>query len=696
VGSLIYVAGVYEALGRDDMVLATYRAALRIVPESAPIHVAYGRALLRADQPGLAAEALGAALALAPQDADTRELLEQIKPKPRVDEGYARASNEILASRRDSQGYPTTVLQDLTVKRVFDSGLGSTFRQRAVQVHDKEGARNQRTFSIQYDPDTQRVDLRLARVYRQSGGVLESVQSYEQELGEPWYRIYYDTRAMVVVFPDLEPGDVAEIRYRIDDVAHRNLFADYFGDLHAWQGFAPIVRSEYVLITPESRRFYMNEPKLAHLAHTSEVNGDNRIDRYVATDISAIVPEAGMPGITEISPYLHVSTYGTWDEVGKWYWGLIKDQLYADASLKETVAEVLQGATTNRQKVERIHNWVVANTRYVGLEFGIHGFLPYRVPLVVQRGFGDCKDKASLMYTMFREAGIDARIVLVRTRRNGAIAEFPASLSVFDHAIAYVPEFDLYLDGTAEHSGTRELPTQDQGVTVLVVGPNSAQLRRTPVTPASNNRRSRTLQVQLAEDGSARVEGTEQIHGVEAAGYRDYYQAPGTRAERFERALGSLYPGVELTTQRFGGLDDLEQSIEYSYDIKVPQLAKWDGDRLRLPPTVLHDLVRSMARTPSRRHVLDLDGNQSYVEERTVRLPRGMGSVELPPGGEAASAFGKLRLDFEQKPGEVTARTEFSVIRDRVDPADYEAFRAWVERADRLLRQRIGIRKGEP
>ena len=31
-------------------------------------------------------------------------------------------------------------------------------------------------------------------------------------------------------------------------------------------------------------------------------------------------------------------------------------------------------------------------------------------------------------------------------------------LAPFDHAIAYVPELNLYLDGTAEFSGSRDLP----------------------------------------------------------------------------------------------------------------------------------------------------------------------------------------------------------------------------------------------
>ena len=205
------------------------------------------------------------------------------------------------------------------------------------------------------------------------------------------------------------------------------------------------------------------------------------------------------------------------------------------------------------------------NTRYVGLEFGIHGYMPYRVPLIVQRGFGDCKDKASLLYTMLREAGIDARIVLVRTRHNGNISQQPASLAVFDHAIAYVPELDMFLDGTAEHSGVDELPVQDQGVNVLVVSPKTAELRQTPVLDADkNSKRQRTLQVSLSPDGGAEVKGDETVAGADAASYRDYYQAPGTRAERFERSLGSLYPGLKLEDQRFDGLDKLQQPVKYT------------------------------------------------------------------------------------------------------------------------------------
>ncbi len=694
--TLLYVAGLYDALGRDDMVLATYREAMALAPDAAGVYVAYARALLRTPEQQAATDALRKALALKPQDADARELLDSVKPEPRTDEAYAIATEELLGRRTQSGGYPYTILQDLEVRTVFDNGLGTTFRQLAVQVNDSEGARRFRTHSFQYDPDSQHVDLRLSRVYRKDGRVLESVRTYEEQLGEPWYRTYYDTRAVIVVFPDLEPGDVVEVRYRIDDVAHRNLYADYFGDVHMFQDFVPVLRSDYVLVTPISRQIYSNEPRFAGLTHTQQLDGKRRIDRYTALNVSALVSEEGMPGMTESSPFLHVSTYKSWQDVGRWWWGLVKDQLYADASLKRTVADLVKDATSTRQKVERIHDWAVGHTRYVALEFGIHGFLPYRVPLIVQRGFGDCKDKASLMYTMLREAGIDARLVLVRTRHNGAVEDMPASLAVFDHAITYVPELDLYLDGTAEHSGITELPSEDQGVMVLQVWPDGAELKRTPILAADQNRRTRTLAVQLSADGSARVDGDEEVTGDEAAGYRDYYQAVGTRAERFERTLGELYPGVELQSQRFEPLGELGKPVRYSYRIRVPEFGRWSGSELEVPPSVLGDLVRNMARTPTRVQPLDLSIARTYVEERTIELPSGLRADSLPAGGEASSEWGKLLLRYSLQKSSVKAHTEFTLVRARVTASEYPAFRRWIEQADQLLRQRIGVRRGEP
>jgi Flp pilus assembly protein TadD/transglutaminase-like putative cysteine protease len=688
---MVYVAEAYDALGREDLKLATLRESLEVAPESASLLVRIGRALLRAGQSDAAAESFKQALALRPQDAETRELLEQITPEKRLDESYAASQDTLLSRRKGRKDQPVTVLTDLTVNTVFENGLGSRFVQYAGEVNDEEGARRLRARSIQFDPDTQRVDIRLARVYRKDGRVLEATETYERELGEPWYRMYYDTRALVVVFPDLEPGDSVELRYRVDDVAPRNLFADYFGDLNMLQGAEPIEHVEYVLITPASRKFYFNEPKLKGLTHNEKVDGPRRIHQFVADNVPALRFEQSMPGITEIVPYLHVSTYANWQDVGKWYWGLIHDQLYADESLKAVVRDLKKQAKDEKELVQKIYGWVVKNTRYVALEFGIHGYLPYRVPDVVRRGFGDCKDKASLIYTMLHEAGIDARFVLLRTRRNGAISEVPASLSVFDHAIAYVPKYDLYLDGTAEHSGTRELPEGDQGVMVLVVGPNSAELKHTPVLPPEMSTRTRKLSIDLDPDGKGVVRAEEHVAGVDAAHYRNTYQAEGTRKERLERKLASSYPGLKLEKSSFSGLDDIESDVEITYELSAPEVGRREGSDIRTAPTSLGDLLREVAPSPSRMYPLEIGSTSTYREERTVRVPKGYRVALVPPGGKVESRFGRLSVKSVQKDGSVVSNSELVIAVDRVEPKEYPEFRKFIEQADELLRQRIAF-----
>jgi transglutaminase-like putative cysteine protease/tetratricopeptide (TPR) repeat protein len=695
---LRWVAGIQEALGDTEAALEVLAEARRLAPEDTGTLVAHGELLLRLGEPELAAEVLEEALALRPQDAETRELLEQIQPEERFDEAYAVSLEALLERRGEPAGFPETILQDLTVNTVFDNGLGSRFRQVAIQIHDDEGARRWRTHSVQFDPGSQRVDIRLARVVKPNGEVREATSTFERDLGEPWYRIYYDTRALVVVFPDLEPGDLVEIRYRVDDVGYRNLFADYYGDLHFLQGFSPIRRLDYVLVTPASRTFHFNDPGLGEALRRETRRDDEgrRIDHFVRESVPALRSEEGMPGMTEVAPYLHVSTYRTWEDVGRWYWGLIEDQLTPDADLRETVAELVAGVPADdlREKVRRIHEWVVRNTRYVGLEFGIHGYKPYRVPLVVQRGFGDCKDKASLLYAMLEAAGVDARIVLVRTRRNGAVEDLPASLAVFDHAIAYVPALDRYIDGTAEHSGIDELPAQDQGVTVLVVGPDGAELTRTPVTPPEHDQRRRRIEVRLDRDGAAEVEVDETVVGVEAAGYRRNYQAEGTRKERFERELRRMFPGLVLRRLRMTGLDALDAPIGLDYEARVPQLARRDGATLTVPGAAIDGLTQSLARTPTRAHPLDLGTPSRYEEERTIVPPPGMRPGRIPSGGRAESRFGALSLSFSAEGDKVVARTELALRVDRVASGDYPAFREWVTAADRLLAQRIELTGG--
>jgi hypothetical protein len=212
------------------------------------------------------------------------------------------------------------------------------------------------------------------------------------------------------------------------------------------------------------------------------------------------------------------------------------------------------------------------------------------------------------------------------------------------------------------------------------------------VFPPDRNVRERSLEIDLEADGSGKVRVREQVTGSEAAGYRSHYQAEGTRAERLERALRGLFPGLHLDSQTFESLDR-DRPVRFRYEADVPQVAQREAGGLRIAPTVLSDLVPSLARTPNRRLPIDLGGTSRYVEERIVRVPAGHHLGSLPNAGRIESPFGVVALRVEARGQTVHANVELTLSADRIAPEDYGAFRQWAERADELLRQRITIER---
>jgi hypothetical protein len=392
-----------------------------------------------------------------------------------------------------------------------------------------------------------------------------------------------------------------------------------------------------------------------------------------------------------------VSTYASWEEVGAWYWRLVEEQLAPDEDLRRAARAVVKPGDDDRARVRAIHELVVTGTRYVGLEFGIHGFKPYKVTQVFARRFGDCKDKASLLVAMLREVGVDADLVLLRTRRGGVLDREPASLAPFDHAIAYVPKLDLYIDGTAEFSGVTELPNQDQGVTVLRVGPRGTRFTETPVLPSSDNRVERRWRVDLAAGGDARVDEDLRIHGQAAADWREHYQTPGERSERYGRVWEERNPGARLASLEMPGIEDREAPVVVRSVANVTRLGVPAGGDpaagLSLPIAVREaDFVRTYARLSTRKQDLVIAYPWQHDEEIVYRLPAGWTLRAGATKKEIAGPYGRLAVEVAAEPGGlVRVHTFLDVTRFRIPPGEYAAFRAFLGDIDSAFAERISV-----
>jgi transglutaminase-like putative cysteine protease len=567
------------------------------------------------------------------------------------------------------------------------------------------GADAFRRQGITWTPDRQEVHVERARIVKPDGAVVESHEEQEESASEPWYRLYYDLVARTVSFPALAPGDVVEVAWRVDDTAGENLLSDYFGDVAVVDEEQPKARFDWVLLVPEARAIHASAaPGITHSER--KLPGGLVEHRFAARDLPRLVPEPAMPGQAEVARLVHVSTYESWDEVNRFYWRLVRDQLRAGpelAGVAERIAASVRAGkagaagpgdrAARAELVRAAYAWVVTQTRYVGLEFGIHGYKPYRVDQVLSRRFGDCKDKASLLQALLSELGIDARLVLLRMRRMGRLPEQPASLAVFNHAIVYVPELDLWLDGTASYSGTRDLPQEDRGATVLVVNPDGPPRFGTiPDATAEDNRLAVELRARLAPDGSASAEGTWQVRGVDAPGYRRAYGVASERRAQLEQALNRAFPGVKVLSERVSDLSRLEDDVDLGFSLAVPRFAQPEGDGLRfLPFGSVRGYAEAYAPLSARKHDLDLGSPRELAFTYRTALPPGWRLAEVPEAVERAGPGARFSVRYRQEEGALVAEGQVVLTAARVSIADYPAFRELMVAVDRALARRVRV-----
>jgi len=491
---------------------------------------------------------------------------------------------------------------------------------------------------------------------------------------------------------------VLELQYRVEDTASDNLLSDYWGDLAYVQGVSPKLRWEYVVDMPGGRTLYWNQKTLgAGVSAKHEPTSAGRVlYRFEAKHVSRVTPEPGMPGWSEVAATLHVSTYRTWEDVGRYYWNLIRDQLVPDESIHRAANEALTGVDRKdtRAVVRALYEYVVKNTRYVALEFGIHGYKPYRVDRVLARRFGDCKDKASLLHALLEVAGVDSRIVLLRMRQLGSIPPEPASLAVFNHAIVYVPALDWYLDGTAEFHGATELPISDRRASVLVVEPDGkSRFTVTPEARPEDNVTDVQLDLALRPGGAAEVKGESRVRGSSAPEYRRSYQSAATRRTTFEQGWAQTFPGLSVDKVSISDPNKLDQDVALDYELSIPRYAEVGGDTLRfLPFGSRRGYVETYAGLAERRGDLVLDGPSVSRFTFRYRLPTGWSVDALPPDVTTDTGFGKLHLTYALEQGVLVCRGELVFTRDRISASEYPAFRAFVAQVDQAFSRKVLVR----
>jgi transglutaminase-like putative cysteine protease/tetratricopeptide (TPR) repeat protein len=685
--------GIDEAVATLDQWLAHAPGDLSALRQRAELLVAAGRA-------EEAAQTMRRVLLMRPQDQDARDYLSYLSPDTqRFHEAWMIQDVRALADKTPAGTFATSTIVDQTIVQVSANGLAQRVRQRVVRVNKPDGINAARSLSVAVQLGDEQADALLVRVYKPDGSVSEDFDTWTSGGSRKASTTYNDTSYLNVQANNAEVGDLVEIRTRMSQVANRNFRGDYFGDIEYVQDTEPVTYTRYALVYPESWQLHFKPPTNAHsrvddrMPSGAKPPEGMRSTAFELKDVPHVKTDADQPGYTEVYDYILVSNKKTYDEVGAWWWNLVKEQLIVDEPIRTTVQRLVKDLKTDDEKVRAIYDYVVKNTRYLHVGLGIHGWKPYRTTSCFRNRYGDCKDKAALLKVMLEAAGVKANLVLVRTRQLGAVAGDPASMHIFNHAITYVPGLDLFLDGTAEFNGTRELTTMDQGAQALIVEDGGKTRWVTlPVDKADINVMRQTLTIDLTGE-QAVVTGQAVATGANAVYWRTVFEDEQRREEALERELSATYPGADVERATYSDVRDLEKPVELGYTFKGGQIIREAGARRFVYPLgAPKDLLGAYAKQSRRDQ--DLILRVPFVSETTVRyrLPANATFGQTPKAEALTTPFGSFKIDYAQQGGELVVTARYSIETARVSAADYAAFRRFVSDITAALGATIEVR----
>ncbi|MGZ4858324.1 MAG: DUF3857 domain-containing protein [Candidatus Angelobacter sp.] len=581
-----------------------------------------------------------------------------------------------------------TALADIRVQELLSSGLDRVHVQQLYFVGSESALDTHRVSTIRYSPSTEELRVIHARAWKPNGFVLDAQELGDREYADTLVSMYYDMRLHQLRFAGLEKGDVVELEYSLTPKRRSAPYSGYFGELVLFAGRGPEQLKRYVLIAPAAQKVFVHAEKIAP-ASVSARDG-SQVFVWESRSVPALPREPHSPGVTEISPYVHVSTLGDWKQLGSWYADLVRPQFALDQSLQSELARVTNGLHSDKEKISAIQEFVLRNTHYVALEFGVYSYKPYPVTQIYARRFGDCKDKASLMIALLRAAGIEAEIALVRTRSLGDVVTEPASIALFNHAIVYVPKYELWLDGTAEYAG-RELPLEDQGALSLTVNlSGAAQIRHIPMSRAADNYTRHVIRGELSAQGVIQFSGSTTTRGEDAPGLRHDLAVREQQLDMFRRELAEVFPSVQVDSVAVHGAEVLSSSVSVDFQGALNSLQYKRMVSLS-SSWMPRSYVAALAGASTRTQDLVLPSPWTTEEEIHIALPEGTEVTSLPRDQNISGAFGSLRLHYRKSAGEVIVQSHVQFEKARVSAQDYPAFRQFCAQAERSFRNEITL-----
>lgn len=645
------------------------------------------------DNPTTAADLRRYALNLSPSDRNLRLRVRTLHPSPQLDLLLRLDPEPDLPSFRGRTD--TRVLLRRELCHIHPDGTTTRLVHRLLLVgEDDENPRRWSREHILYDPSTERVDLLRIRVYDDLSGLSyrEADRVSDRPYGGHGSDLLYDLRVRTVSFPGVQPGSVLELRYLVS--GHGQETSGRFGRAFPVAETLPVDRAELLVLHHASTPLRIADEHLPTLPTVSRSTlEDLRLIAYTFTNIPPIPTDEPLaPPRRQLAGAVLASAFTDWNRFGQWLSDLYTPSTLPDETIASQARHLTAGLPDPTSKVEAVARFVASSVRYTGLELGRGTVRPRKAPETLASGFGDCKDKATLMAAMLRELDIPCRIALVRTTDYGP-SSFPVPLiDAFDHAICYAA--DRLWDPSAPLLDPKTLPWQNSANPVFLLDGPSSRFLPPPQPKPDDNRILNHTRIHLAADGSASLERTELRTGQEAAYLRHDLLPLEHGPTRLLNRWRTAFPNTSARQTTLSNILPPKDPAQTRLLLHIPHYASLRTGQATLPlfplPAPLLELYTPGTGTRSTSTVIPYP----ILLEETLELllPPAWQPEPLPTPLTETGPFGTFSLTTELHNNRLLATFRLTLSTPSVSPKDFPAFRDWLSRAEDARRQTLTLR----
>jgi len=358
----------------------------------------------------------------------------------------------------------------------------------------------------------------------------------------------------------------------------------YFG------GRTPVENARLTLTLPDyvEISYHMFGYDTSAIAFSKTKKGKNTIYEWRGGTNKGYIADEQSPSFRYFTPHIVINisgyTYkgkftevlGSLKDLYAWEYSKISNvNLKPSPDIRFMADSITANLLTDREKVQQIYRWVQQNIKYVAIEDGDNGHVPREAALVLQRRYGDCKDKSSLLTAMMHSAGLKSNFAWVGTRKLPyKYSDLPA-ISNSNHMIAIwwdEQNKPVILDGTTLFYNLGQIPSSIQGKQCIIEkGPDDFQLYTIPLSLPSENITTDTVWVNI-NNGILNGKGASSFTGEYMSNTLATFE--GVDSSKYNNILNKLIPKAsnkcKYTASKVSDLHNLDQPVKVTYGFEIP------------------------------------------------------------------------------------------------------------------------------